>query len=73
MAAAKDHSSIDTAASQLARDSAQRDLAESVIELAKAMTVTRGGCLDSPREGSTRKAQVAARWAIQIAKVLAAI
>ena len=42
-APAKEQFSIEEAARQLARDSAQRDLAESATELAKAATVTPGG------------------------------
>jgi len=52
--------SIDEAARQLARDSAQRDLAESATELAKGATVTPRGFPESPQKGLTSKAPVAA-------------
>jgi len=52
--------SIHQAASQLARDSAQRHLAESATELAKAATVTPGGFPESQQKGLTSKAPVAA-------------
>jgi len=52
--------SIDEAARQLARDSAQRDLVESATELAMAATVTPGGLPESPQKGLTSKPPVAA-------------
>ena len=59
-AQAKEQFSIDKAARQLARDSAQRDLVESVTELAKAATVTPGGFPESPHKGSLSKAPAVA-------------
>jgi len=56
----KEQFSIAEAARQLARDSAQRDLAESATELAKAATVTPGGFPESRQKGLASKAPVAA-------------
>ena len=56
----KEPFSIDQAARQLARDSAQRDLAESAEELAKTATVTPGGFPVFPQKGLSSKSTVAA-------------
>jgi len=52
--------SIDKAAGQPARDSAQRDLAESATELAKAATVTPRGFPEFPQKGLRSNAVVTA-------------